>query len=175
MWEPESALNHVAANNPTREACIEHITAVFDGSNGDATKALYADLERRGPRGQVAMNLLRASKNSGRAKVYRGGLPGKGSYRKMAYERKNWAMAQLATVLDRHAEGLLIVWGWGVDTSQPKHSDVLYVDLPTGQVSFHTEGAGVGPAYLKPWDGVRGASVGRIIRWTAQIMEDTSC
>jgi hypothetical protein len=78
---------------------LERVLAVYEGSDGDATKALYAELEQLGPLGVVAAFLLRAQKNSARAKVYRGRR-----YRGAAYDRKQWAMDELATALGTNAE-----------------------------------------------------------------------
>jgi hypothetical protein len=152
-------------------ARLAEILATYSGSDGDRTKALYAELETHGPAGIVALNLFRACKNSERAKVYRGGQRGRGSYKSMAYDRKQWAIDNLAAVLDQHAAALGIVWGWGVDPQQSFHRDVLYVDLPGGQVSFHTAPRGKGPDYPGQWDGVRGMGPQRICAFCAQVLE----
>lgn len=148
------------------------IVKVYDGSDGEATKALYDRLQSLGPLGIVATNVFRANKNSARAKVYRGGIRGKGSYRGMAYDRKQWAIGNLCTVLGEHAAACEIAWGWGRDDATVKYPHVLYVDLPTGQVSFHSDARLDGPDYLGEWDGIRGMSVDRICRWAAQLLED---
>lgn len=148
------------------------IYATYAGSNGDATKALYDRLEALGPAGAIAVNLFRACKSSGRAKVYRGGERGRGSYRSMAYGRKEWAMENLCAGLAQHAGAAGIArWGWAEDPAQPVHKHILYVDLPTGQVSFHTAARGEGPDYAAPWDGVRDASAGRICSWCARLFD----
>jgi hypothetical protein len=67
---------------------------VYAGSNGEVTRAYYAELERRGPLGMVAMNLFRAQKCSARAKVYRGR-----GFKRDAYDRKNWSLGLLCTYL----------------------------------------------------------------------------
>ncbi len=103
---------------------------VYAGSDGAATKALYSRLADMGPVGLLALNLFRASKCSGRAKLYRGGVRGQGSYRQMAYERKNWSMQQLCEILTTHAEAVKLAWGWQQDPEQEYHKWVLYVDLP---------------------------------------------
>ena len=51
---------------------LRRVVRTFAGSSADASAALYADLQAAGPAGVVAAFLLRAQKNSGRAKVYRG-------------------------------------------------------------------------------------------------------
>jgi hypothetical protein len=150
--------------NGARTEALTHIVRIYEGSDGDAMKALYARLEQLGPRGIVAANLLRAQKNSSRAKVYRR------RYRGMTYDRKQWAMSNLATALVAHGESLGLRWGWGVDVEQPKHNVVLYIDLPTGQVSFHTEQRGEGPDYPGHWDGMRDTATGRICGWCARVM-----
>jgi len=152
-------------------SAIGEVLAAYEGSDGDATRALFARLEAIGPAGVVALNLFRASKNSARAKVYRGGMRGRGSFKGMAYDRKAWAVDNLAKVLGTHGEGLGLRWGWGVDDKQPVHRDVLYVDLPTGQVSFHTAPRGAGPDYPGGWDGVPGMSAQRVCSWCARVLE----
>lgn len=149
---------------------LSAVTNVYSGSDADATRALYARLERLGPAGTIAVNLLRAQKNSARAKVYRGGERGRGSYRSMAYERKQWAMGQLTKALSDHGQACGITWGWGIDQAQEYHNVVLYVDLPTGQVSFHTDRREVGPDYAGKWDGVRGVSPERVCSFAAQLL-----
>lgn len=144
---------------------------VYEGSNGDATKALYTRLEALGPAGVVGLNLFRASKCSARAKVYRGGIRGQGSFKSMAYNRKHWSMANLCKVLSEHAQALGITWGWKHDPAQPVHCWVLYVDLPTGQVSFHDGARGHGPDYPGNWDGVREVSAVRIVAWVESLLE----
>jgi hypothetical protein len=144
---------------------IASIYRVYQGSDGEATKALYERLERLGDVGHVAVNLFRACKSSERAKTYRGGR-----YRGAAYDRKQWAMDNLATMLGKRAAPLGVVWGWGVDDKQSYHRHVLYVDIPTGQVSFHCGWRGEGPDYPGQWDGQRGQAADRICRWCARLL-----
>lgn len=146
---------------------------VYEGSDGEVTKAYYAKLcQRGGMLGHVAMNLFRAQKCSARAKVYRGGMRGRGSYKSMAYERKGWSMGLLCDTLAVHAGHLGIEWGWREDASVPfgnEASWVLYIDLPEGQVSFHSPTRGKGPAYERDWDGLKGASVPRILAFCDRV------
>src|ERR1051326_6304313 len=140
---------------------------VVEGSDGDGTKAYYAELEKCGPVGIVALNLFRAQKCSTRAKGYRGGIRGKGSYRRMAYDRKSWSIENLCRVLAAHSEALGIRYGWKADPACVFDQDpswVLYVDLPQGQVSFHSPNRGEGPDYAADWDGKR-LSAERIIQF----------
>lgn len=163
---------NTAEGNPvTSISLMQEITVIYEGSNGDATKALYDRLALLGPLGQIAVNLFRAQKSSARAKVYRGGMRGRGSYRGMAYDRKQWAMDNLASILTEHAQTCGMGWGWGDDQMQEYHRAVLYVDLPTGQVSFHTDHRGKGPDYPGNWDKARDASPGRICSWCARLLE----
>jgi hypothetical protein len=147
------------------------IYAVYAGSNGEATKALYARLEALGTAGVVAVNLFRACKASERAKVYRGG-----GYRGAAYDKKQWSMDNLCAALERDGERLGIRWGWGIDDAMKgrgePHHHVLYVDLPTGQVSFHSGSRGAGPDYPDRWDGLPGQSAGRICGWVEQLLAE---
>jgi hypothetical protein len=149
---------------------LKRVHAVFDGSDGDATRALYKELAERGPLGLIALNLFRANKNSARAKVYKGGND-KGSYRDQAYDRKQYSMTQLCAILQQYPVPEVPKWGWAKDEDQQKHSWVLYVHIPTGQISFHTEHRGDGPDYQGDWDGIRGASVERVCKWAAQLLE----
>lgn len=153
---------------------LARVLAVYAGSDGDATKALYAELEQSGPAGHVAVNLFRACKASERAKVYRGGQRGRGSFKGMAYDRKQWAMDNLCKALGQEAAAIGLTWGWGKDEKQDYHADVLYIDLPTGQVSFHTAGRGAGPDYPGALDGKPGESAGRICRWCAALLLSSS-
>lgn len=150
---------------------LHDILSTYQGSDGDQTRAVFTELEQRGPAGIIALNLFRASKNSERAKLYRGGQRGKGSFKRKAYERKQWAMDNLARELGIHAEALDIRWGWRVDENQPFHRYVLYVDLPTGQASFHSAVRGKGPDYPDKWDGVRAATPQRICAYCAKLLE----
>ena len=147
-------------------AAVERVMGVYAGSSGEATRQLYEELEARGPIGIIATNLFRAQKNSARAKVYRGG-----GYRGKAYDRKQWAMDNLAEALNHHAGKLGIAWGWGVDEDQARHNVVLYVDLPEGQVSFHTARRGQGPDYPGAWDGERLVGATRVCRFAASVLE----
>jgi hypothetical protein len=145
------------------------IAKVYEGSDGEATKALYAELEAKGTVGVVAVNLFRACKCSERAKVYRGR-----SYKDSAYGRKQWSLENLCKVLEGHAAELGIAWGWGIDAvalaEGGPHYHVLYLEIPTGQVSFHTDVRATGPAYTKEWDGARKMGPGRVCNWVYHIL-----
>lgn len=143
------------------------IMAIYTGSDGDRTKALYAALEERGPIGAVAVNLFRATKTSERAKRYRGGQRGRGSFRSMAYGTKSWAIDNLISILAEQGEQLGIVWGWGVDRETDGYDQVLYVETPAGQLSFHSPVRGKGPDYPGDWDGERGQAAGRVVKFAA--------
>ena len=144
---------------------------IYYGSDGSATKALYDCLENMGHVGIVAVNLFRACKCSERAKQYRGGIRGKGSYKSMAYDRKQWSIDNLCKVLTYHAEELGIRWGWKQDAETIGYPWVLYVDLPTGQASFHSSRRGPGQDYDGEWDGL-GMSATHIIAWCTQLLSD---
>lgn len=140
---------------------IADIIRIYQGSNGDATRALYAQLEAMGPQGLIAVNLFRACKCSERAKVYRGR-----GYRDAAYDRKQWSMNILCGVLHELAlSSYGIPWGWGIDAvakaEGSPHHHVLYIETTAGQISFHTDVRGIGPDFPGEWDGVKNASAGR--------------
>lgn len=148
---------------------LADVLRVYLGSNGDATKALYDAAEALGPAGHVAVNLFRACKASERAKVYKGR-----GFRGAAYDRKQWAMDNLCkALLDNPNVVGEWKWGWGIDEHLQErgapHHHVLYVELPTGQVSFHTGYRGPGPDYVEEWDGIRGQGADRICRWMARL------
>lgn len=147
---------------------ISDVQRVYKGSDGRATKAMYDELEKRGPAGIIAVNLFRAQKTSKRAKVYRGGN-GHGSYRQQSYERKDWSIGNLCRALTAHAEPLGIVWGWGYDAKAVNFEHVLYVNLPTGQCSFHQHARGDGPDFSGAWDN-KEDSASRIMRWCARLL-----
>lgn len=151
---------------------IDEIIKILDGSDADATRALYARLLDHPPRGIVAVNLMRAVKASERAKKYRGrsgGGKGK-SYRSLAYDKKDWALGELCRALVE-ADDVVPSWGWGTDPKAIGFENVLYVDVPgCGQVSFHTSYRKDGPDYPGAWDGVNGAAGRRVCPWAAMIL-----
>lgn len=137
---------------------------VFTQNNGDVTKTYYQELEKFGSLGHIACCLFRAQKRSSRAKDYHGGR-----YRRAAYDVKSWSMQELCKAL---AQQTSIAWGWKPDPSVPfgnEPSHVLYVDLPTGQVSFHSPERMVGPDYPGEWDG-SGKSADRIIQFCDHVV-----
>ncbi len=151
------------------------VREIYDGSDGAATTAYYARLKSMGTAGEVGMNLFRAQKSSARAKVYRGGVKtgnGKRRFKDMAYERKEWSMSNLCDILDKEAHDLGIPYGWKKDPHALMYKWVFYVDIPTGQVSFHTATRGKGPDYFGEWDGV-GMSAERIMAFCDALLDGT--
>ena len=140
------------------------ISLVYNGSNGDATRALYAKLEKVGPLGVVALNLFRAPKTSSRAKLYRGR-----GYKDAAYDTKTWSLDNLVRVLIAQ-DDLGIGFGWGRDEKAVGFENALYVEIPTGQMSFHTERRGDGPDYHGAWDGAAKTGPDRIRRWCETLL-----
>jgi hypothetical protein len=152
-------------------ADFKHSAAdVYVGSDGDVTRAFYAELEQRGPLGKVALNLFRAQKCSARAKMYR-----RRAHKGEAYDRKNWSMGLLCEELalyggSKRCADPLINYGWKQDPSTPGFEWVLYVDLPQGQVSFHSATRGAGPDYPGEWCGEH-LSAERIVAFCDHCME----
>jgi hypothetical protein len=142
-----------------------NVVEIYSGSNGDATKALYARLEALGAAGLVAMNLFRAQKCSDRAKVYHGRR-----FKDDAYSRKQWSMENLCAILTKHAADLGITWGWKLDPVQEYYPWVLYIDTSAGQISFHTGQRGKGPDYAGAWDGSRGCAL-RAVSFARTLLE----
>lgn len=142
---------------------------VFNGSDAALTRRYHAALLERGAIGKIAMHLLRAQKASLRAKKYHGGIPGKGSYSKMAYDRKCESLRELSLILIDHAEAYHIRWGWGTDDKQAHARYVLYIELPMGQVSYHSPTQFSGPKFEGGWDGMN-ASQQRVLAFCEHVM-----
>ena len=143
---------------------------VYEGSNGGVTRSYCCRLEKAGPMGRIAAHLFRAQKASARAKVYRGGIERHDrhvSYREVAYEQKSKRLNDLCHVLA--SDGCGMSWGWGVDPAQRGARFVLYLDLPQGQVSFHSTERFAGPDYDREWDGSH-KSEERIIAFCDSVM-----
>lgn len=121
---------------------------VFNQNDGDVTKAYYARLNSMGPMGQLAVALFRAQKRSTAAKKYRGR-----GYRQDAYAVKNWSLSEICRIMV--LAGHPFPWGWQRDPYTPGFEWVLYVDLPTGQCSFHSADRLQGPDYAGKWDGLK--------------------
>ena len=138
------------------------IDDIYYGSDAVATKRLNKYLASLGTGGQIAALMLSAQKASSRAKAYHG------EYRGLSYDRKGQALESLCDQLDADSAGL--VWGWGADDDMPFAPHVLYIDLPTGQVSWHSTEEYAGPQYEGQWDGVRGVTEARILRYAASQM-----
>lgn len=134
---------------------------VFDGSDGRLTVAYYRRLTALGKTGIIAMNLFRASKTSARAKVYRGGR-----FRGASYDVKNYSIDQLCDAL----EGSGFRWGWKRDENTPGYEWVLYVDIPSGQVSYHSRSRGKGPDYPSDWDKTH-ESTDRVLTFCDSILQ----
>lgn len=148
-----------------RVLIAQDVLLIYEGSDGDKTRALYARLQQAGGAGCLAVDVFRATKASARAKVYRGG-----GFKGKAYERKQWSMNNLCDGLTLHARLEGIRWGWKADPAQEFYPWVLYVELPTGQVSFHSPTRGIGPDYEGEWDGVRDVAPVRIAKWIARLL-----
>jgi len=133
---------------------------IFNQQNGDVTKAYYAEMNRKGLPGQLAVALFRAQKRSTAAKKY-----GRSKFTRAAYDVKNWSLSEVCRILAiMQAFESAPQWGWKRDPKTPGYEQVLYVDLPTGQCSFHSADRLNGPDYPGEWDGI-GMSEERICRY----------
>jgi len=144
---------------------------VFRQNDGEVTKAYYEELNRRGPRGELACALLRAQKRSSRAKEYR-----RGKWRSSAYDVKNWSLEQVCKIIGKHGAATgVTAWGWKQDSIAEASGDpffwILYVELPQGQVSFHSAARGSGPLYRGEWDKER-KSAERIIQFCDSVLSE---
>lgn len=142
---------------------------VYHGSDAAATRRLHRKLENLGHEGRVAAELLRAQKASARAKRYGSARPGPGatSYREHAYGRKSDCIARICALLTEN--NCELGWGWGHDADCRQAEWVLYVDLPNGQVSFHSEHRHQGPDYPGKWDAMH-ASEERVIGYCDSLL-----
>lgn len=149
-----------------------NVAAVFYGSNGGATRSLLAKLSKIKPFGRIAVQLFRAQKASRKAKEYRGGIRRSdgeyNSFRDLAYEAKGESMGMLCEELS--SDSCNLKWGWAEDVKQLINSYVLYVELPNGQVSFHSPERFDGPDYEQGWDGQR-LSETRIIQFCQAVID----
>ena len=139
------------------------VLRAFVGSDGELTKRVTAHLRTLGEPGQLASWLFTIQKSSSRAKVYR-----RRRHKGASYGRKDWAICQLTALLAAWPDAP--TWGWGIDELTFGYPHVLYIDLPTGQVSFHTSTRHDGPAYPGTWDGQADASAQRIITYAANLV-----
>lgn len=146
---------------------FDRVRLVWEGRDGNATRELYVELAMCGPLGGLTVDLFRAVKNSTMAKGYRGGRA-----TRAAYETKGWALGNIEKFLSKNAGAHSIRWGWKEDPKQARHNWVLYVDVPTGQVSFHNGYRGDGPDYPGEWDAApAGTSADRIVLLAAMLLD----
>lgn len=147
---------------------LTEVLDVYRGSDGTRTRALYDALAVHGVPGAIAVNLFRACKTSERAKKYRGGR-----HKGTSYGTKDWSLGQLVEAL-QHEQASALRWGWAVDRiaqgNQNPHYHILYVDLPGGQVSFHTGSRKAGPEYPGEWDRAVGTAPERICAFCAAVI-----
>lgn len=156
----------------TSNSVLLPVRDIYFASNGAATLQLLNALRDIIPYGCIAAELLRLQKASSRAKDYRGGIERSdgnyNSYRHLAYQAKAEALTILHNELNRNSFGLC--WGWGIDPAQKQNPNVLFVDLPNGQVSFHSPQRMSGPDYELPWYGQE-SSEDRIISFCQKVLD----
>jgi hypothetical protein len=158
-----------ASRTPAPARSEGRATIAYRGSNAVLTRRTLRELEGNGQLGRIAAALFRAQKSWSRAKRYRGG-PNRGSasYSDLAYRRKGRTLATLRQTLIE--ESASIAWGWGIDDQAPWVPHVLYADIPTGQVSFHSIDRFEGPDYPGSWDGIKSVSAERILLWCDRLL-----
>lgn len=118
----------------------------FNSRDPAVTVSFQNSLLGRGVRGQLAFGVFRAQKRSTVAKGQR-----KRKFRREAYDGKQEALVYVDRLLTAN-DGLVDDWGWAKDSQQNYHDQVLYVDLPTGQCSFHSDHSSSAKAYGGKWD-----------------------
>lgn len=144
----------------------------YEGSHGGQTRKLLSSLEKCGQLGFLAAQLFRIQKASSRAKVYRGGINhrdgARTSYRYLAYDKKDECIETLCKRLTADSCGMK--WGWKPDPNNPVAPNVLYVETPNGQVSFHSPERYEGPDYPGEWDGLSGSEK-RIVQFCQDVFD----
>ena len=145
-----------------RESRIGLSSSVFQGSDSARTRKFLTHLEKQGQPGRIAAALFRSQKASSKAKLYSGGIERSNgefhSYRSLSYQKKSRSLKELCSLLLVDSAG--IVWGWGRDDANPHAPRVLYLELPTGQVRFHSAERLAGPDYPGNLDGERPRRLG---------------
>ena len=79
------------------------------------------------------------------------------------------ALIELCRLLDDDRRGM--TWGWGASEDLYFPCEVLFLDLPTGQVSWPYPERMAGPDYCGRWDGTH-ANEARILGWVSQVIVD---
>ncbi len=141
---------------------------VYQENNAPTTRLLFSRLKKLGSLGLLAVELLRAQKNSDRGKLQGYKKSKVFNYSGVSYGRKAKALSNIARILLENNLG--IKWGWGEDPAEFKIPWVLYLELPTGQVSFHNRKRYEGPDYEGQWD-KKNASCERILEFCDRLLE----
>lgn len=130
-------------------------------------------LRLHGRVGMIGAALLNCQKESSNAKKHLKGHAGAIQSRRLSrerYQQKHQAMAALQVHLKEYQT---FNWGWAPDPNPSKSSavHVLYVDLPTGQVGFHsTQMLGRNAkVYTGQWDG-QNKNMERIFKFCEDIL-----
>jgi len=141
----------------------KQVADAYDGSDGALTRRLLKNLEDKELHGCIAAQMFRAQKASSRAKRY------KGDYKGYAYDRKEQEIQKLCVLLAQQQDW---PWGWQRDETDSFAPEwLLYVDLPTGQVSWHCCQKLTGETYPGEWDRMPGTSEGRILRFCEAVLQ----
>lgn len=128
--------------------------AAYEATDYSETRSYLRALANAGRLGRIAAALFAAMRASTDAKTERrlakGDPLAEITVSRAGYARKRLAMQKVCELLAHNAAGL--AWGWGNDRRQADCPFVLFVDLPQGQVSFHTPEKLMGPEYAGRWD-----------------------
>lgn len=177
-------MNTNTATEPTTPASKAALTR--RRNRALARAGAYGELLRHLLSAQEASDRAKSRAANGKhRREFRAGAYGEHNYRtsrdarERDYSEKEEHLTKACELL---ATGQFDVpWGWGLDTlPRTVRSDdydywhygplptktmaVLYVQLPTGQVSFHSAHVGRGPKYRDGWDGEQGMSLLRITK-----------
>lgn len=147
---------------------------VYNSSDAELTRSYYDLLEHYGIVGRFALNLFRALKCSDRAAKYTDL-----GHRTKTLGRKRYSIESLVAILNEHATALGITWGWRTEHHDPKYVSAgaqaaphaLYMNLPTGQVRFHSPARMTGPEYTGETNLDHYGRATRVIKFCDRITE----
>ncbi len=143
---------------------------VFTQQNGEVTKAYYAEMQKLGELGEIAVCLFRAQKRSSRAKDYR-----RGKFRRLAYDAEN---VEFAGALQGAEAALRKARHWvGMEgRSERTFRRTRFVDSvrgpSDGPVQFPQSIRFDGPDYSGEWSGLPN-SADVIIRFCDRVASAT--